>query len=87
MPKITEIIPDTIPDWAKDAMDDGQFFRLCFERIAELEQSLMEAADDIKTISVELHAYATADAMEYAEQYLAKAHELRKIAGESNDRE
>lgn len=46
MNKITEIIPDSIPDWAKDAMDDGQFFRMTLERIASLEAQLKEREDE-----------------------------------------
>ena len=45
MHKITEIIPDSIPDWAKDAMDDGQFFRIALERIASLEAQLKSQED------------------------------------------
>ena len=42
MIKITEIIPDSIPEWAKVAMDDGQFFRLALERISNLEAQLKD---------------------------------------------
>ena len=37
MNHITEIIPDDIPQWMQDAIDDGQFFRICRERVEELE--------------------------------------------------
>jgi len=33
MNTITEIIPDDLPDWAKQAMDDGQFFNVVAEKI------------------------------------------------------
>ena len=39
MDKITEIIPDDMlekaPEWAKKAFDEGQFFRVALEKIAE----------------------------------------------------
>lgn len=47
MHKITEIIPDSMPDWAKDAMDEGQFFRMTLERISSLEAELKEREDAI----------------------------------------
>ena len=36
---ISEIIPDMkdLPDWARDAFEDGQFFNVTFEKIAENE--------------------------------------------------
>ena len=42
MTYITEIIPDSIPAWAKDAFDDGQFFRIAIERVEELESNPWE---------------------------------------------
>jgi len=40
MTYITEIIPDSWPDWAKDAFDDGQFFRIAVEKVIDLEAQL-----------------------------------------------
>ena len=37
MPKITEIMPDDIPDWARQAMSKGQFFNVALARITQLE--------------------------------------------------
>ena len=34
--KITEIIPDDLPEWAKQAMDDGQFFNVVSEKIKNM---------------------------------------------------
>lgn len=36
MTKITEIIPDDLPEWAKKAMDEGQFSRVAISRYEEL---------------------------------------------------
>jgi len=38
--KITEIIPDDIPQWAKDAMDRGQLFN---EMVKQVENARSEA--------------------------------------------
>jgi len=37
MNKITEIIPDDMPEWAKEAMADGQLWNRVFGRIEELQ--------------------------------------------------
>ena len=37
MDNITEIIPDDMPQWMKDAMDEGQLFNKVCERIKEAE--------------------------------------------------
>lgn len=42
MDKITEIIPDDIPEWARKAMDEGQLWNKVFERIEELEARIEE---------------------------------------------
>lgn len=42
MDKITEIIPDDIPQWAQDAMDKGQLWTTVFDRIEELEAEIKE---------------------------------------------
>ena len=36
MTKITEIIPDDMPDWAKTAMEKGQFFNVAIMRAEEI---------------------------------------------------
>jgi len=37
MNKITEIIPDDMPEWAKEAMAGGQLWNRVFGRIEELQ--------------------------------------------------
>lgn len=39
MTNITEIIPEDIPEWAKDAMDRGQLFN---ELVKQVENARME---------------------------------------------
>jgi len=36
---ITEMIPETLPEWARDAMDDGQFFNVVDIKWKELEEN------------------------------------------------
>lgn len=43
MPKITEIIPDDMPEWVIEAMENGQFFNVTCEKIKELQYALEEA--------------------------------------------
>ena len=43
MPKITEIIPSDIPEWAKDAMDRGQLFN-------EILSRQKQSQDEIDTL-------------------------------------
>ncbi|PUB87054.1 MAG: hypothetical protein DBP02_02075 [gamma proteobacterium symbiont of Ctena orbiculata] len=38
MPKVTEIVPDDMPDWAKKAFDDGQFFNKACKAMNSLEE-------------------------------------------------
>ncbi len=35
--KIKEIIPDDIPAWAQDAIDEGQLWKTVFDRITKLQ--------------------------------------------------
>jgi len=37
MPKITEIIPNDIPDWAQKAMEEGQFFNVAINLVEKLK--------------------------------------------------
>lgn len=49
MTHITEIIPDDYPEWAKKAMDEGQFFNVVCERFKKHEEILKvvnEQAED-----------------------------------------
>lgn len=45
MNTITEIIPDDMPEWAKQAMDEGQFFNVVCERLKELETALVQSCN------------------------------------------
>jgi len=38
MDKITEIIPDDIPEWAQQAIDEGQFFKVACDSMKELDK-------------------------------------------------
>jgi len=38
--KITEIIPDDIPEWAQKSFDEGNFFRTAIEKVSELQEAL-----------------------------------------------
>lgn len=40
--KITEIIPDDLPEWAIKAMAEGQLFKVTFDRIRKLEERKMK---------------------------------------------
>lgn len=43
MPKVTEIIPENMPEWAQDGIDSGQFFRVCLERVEHAEKQVEDA--------------------------------------------
>lgn len=36
--KVTEIIPKDIPDWASNAIGNGDFFKVCVERVKLAEK-------------------------------------------------
>lgn len=71
MPKLTEIIPDNIPEWAKDLMAEGQLFNGMFEKLKRL-QSLVDsqAEDDGLWFDAETASEA------YLQQELRTLHEL-----------
>ena len=48
--KITEIIPDDIPDWAKVAMHDGQFFCVALDKIEKLTELNRELCRDLDEV-------------------------------------
>lgn len=54
MKHITEIIPDDIPEWMQDAIDAGQFFRLCKEKAenqqAKIDALMLEYCEDEMTV-------------------------------------
>jgi len=45
MTKITEIIPDDLPDWAIKAMAEGQFFNVVSKKIKKLDRLEKKIAD------------------------------------------
>ena len=46
MTKITEIIPDNLPDWAIEAMSDGQLFAVTFDRIQAADKEIARVSLD-----------------------------------------
>lgn len=46
MLKVTEIIPDNLPEWAQEAMDAGQFFKAALEKVDTLEKALNDLLND-----------------------------------------
>jgi len=87
---ITEIIPDDLPEWAKEAFDDGQFFKVVCERIKQLEQPTKEmtlaftqtAADRHQVISCDCFRHAHKAMMEVANRKAGR-YQSREI-GESD---
>jgi hypothetical protein len=47
MNHVTEIVPDldTMPDWARKAFEDGQFFRVALDRVKEMEGACNDLLD------------------------------------------
>lgn len=60
MPKITEMIPDNMPEWAREAMVDGQLFNITFGRIRVLEEkrSVIVKVSDLKILVDAFGEYA-----------------------------
>ena len=50
---ITEIIPDfdKLPDWAREAFEDGQYFAVVSEKVIEYEATI-KAIGELKSYSV-----------------------------------
>jgi hypothetical protein len=44
MQKITEMVPENMPNWAKDAFDKGQFFYIACDRVEKYEKVLKSIA-------------------------------------------
>ena len=72
MDKITEIIPDDIPQWAQDAIDKGLLWKTVFARIKELE-----GIDRQKTEEHNINLVSLAIAKERIEQLEAERLELQ----------
>lgn len=49
MRSITEIIPDDLPEWAIQAIAEGQFFRVCLERDKELQDKYHQLIFEVQT--------------------------------------
>ena len=43
MNRIVEIFPDNVPEWAQEAFDAGQFFRIAIARVQEAEGKVLVA--------------------------------------------
>lgn len=46
MNKITEIIPNDMPEWMRDAMDEGQLFNTVIGRFKALQDIVSGQAED-----------------------------------------
>jgi len=54
MSKITEIIPDNRPEWAQEAIDNGNFFSVAIAKVESLEKevkSLNAALDNFGIVT------------------------------------
>ena len=48
MTHITEIIPEDMPEWMKEAFDEGQFFARVIERFEIMEADSEEAREQLR---------------------------------------
>ena len=50
---ITEIIPDLdkLPDWAREAFEDGQYFAIVSEKVIAYEETIKELKAKIASIN------------------------------------
>jgi len=60
MTKITEIIPDDLPDWAIDAMAEGQFFNVVAERLKSDEAEIEWLKQEVKRLNEGINEYVIA---------------------------
>jgi len=65
--RITEILPDDMPEWADEGIASGQFFRVCLSRVAKLEDDL---------------SIATTEAVEKQEGMVERGREILKLTAE-----
>jgi len=67
---ITEIIPDLdkLPDWAREAFEDGQYFNVVSEKVIAYEATIKELEKDLVNYEAELETaeYALDDANDAA---------------------
>ena len=69
MSKITEIMPDDAPEWAIEAMANGNLFRVTFDRVEKLEAEIAK----LKRMSEEYCencGYTEKDALIHADHHL-----------------
>jgi len=52
MSKITEIIPDNIPEWAQEAMDNGNFFSVAIAKVESLEKEVKSLNDTLDNFGI-----------------------------------
>ena len=77
MPHITEMIPKDMPEWAKDAIEDGQFFNVAAKAMNELDV-LRAAMRDIYEVWAGSDAFHAETCSEDYQQRLIK--EMTDIA-------
>jgi len=46
MSKVTEIIPDELPEWAEDAIAKGQFFKEAVQKVETLQAAIDDWCDN-----------------------------------------
>jgi len=49
--KITEIIPENMPDWAREAMNEGQLWNRVFAKIADQAAEIEQLKEDLDLYS------------------------------------
>jgi len=57
MSHVTEIIPNDIPDWMQEAMDEGQLFNRCKEKMADYEEELSKLRSDKEELEKDAARY------------------------------
>jgi len=57
MTDITEIIPDDMPAWMKEAMDEGQLFNKTIAKVKEMDYQLEDMTELLKEIANGTHKY------------------------------
>ena len=73
LPKITEIIPDDMPEWALEAFWTGQFFRVCVEKVETLQARVKEletidTASEARIQELEIGVAFLTDAIENGDE-------------------
>jgi len=50
--KITEIIRDDMPEWAQDAIDNGNFFSVAIAKVESLEKEVKDLNDTLDNFGI-----------------------------------